>query len=123
FKTSQPQLATGHARAGAKLFAQRGEAGNVEKLVARICSVGRCSDDDLRQLKSLVEVSGNWSLLAKALQKQADGEPDKARRFALLEQLGLVYWRKMKDFARARLTYVLAMKSAPAPHRVKLALA
>ncbi len=124
FKTTQPELAAVHARTAAALYAVRAkQEHNTEKMLGRLCTLVPVADEDLKQLRTLVEHTGNWPLLARALQKQADSEDERQRKYSLLEQLGIVYWKRLKDFNRARLTFVLAMKQAKEPHKIKLILA
>ena len=122
--SNRPEIAAVHARTAAALFAKRDHQElNTEAMIARLCSLVPCAEDDLVQLAHLVGLSGNYHVLARALQKQADFEDEKNRKFRLLDQLAQVYWRKLQDYGRARLTYVLAIKLAPEPTKIKLLLA
>ena len=76
---------------------------NTEKMLARHVHAGAVLRGRPVQLRGLGAKTGNWLLLAKALQRQADFEDERQRKYGLLEQLGVLYWKKLKDFARARL--------------------
>jgi tetratricopeptide (TPR) repeat protein len=122
--STKPEIAAVHARTAAALYAKRDKQEvNTEAMLARLCTLVPCAEDDLAQLTQLVSVTGNYAAMARALQKQADFEDEKGRKFRLLDQLAQTYWKKMKDHGRARLTYVLAIKLAPEPTRIKLLLA
>lgn len=122
--STKPEVAAVHARTAAALYAKRDkQEANTEAMLARLCTLVPCAEDDLVQLTHLVGMTGNYAAMARALQKQADFEDEKGRKFRLLDQLAQTYWKKMKDYGRARLTYVLAIKLAPEPTRIKLLLA
>lgn len=124
FKSTQPEVAAQHARTAAAMYAARGgEDPNTERMLGRLSALVPCSEADLRQLAVLVETSGNYIVLARALHKQADFEDERTRKHALLEQLGQLYWKRLKDLNRARLTYGLVQRLSPHPWRVKLKLA
>ena len=81
FKAAQPEVAAVHARTAAALYAKRANQElNTEKMLTRLATLVPCSEADLAQLRGLVERSGNWPQLAKALQKQVDFEDEKVRR-------------------------------------------
>lgn len=118
------KIAALHARTAAAIYAKKeGQDRNTERMLKRYCTLAPCSEDDLEQLRRLVIASGQWATLAKVLSKQADFEDEPSRKFVLLDRLGQVYWLKIKDYSRARLTYLLAMRLAPEPVRIKILLA
>ena len=123
-KAQVASIAATHARIAAVLYAKRRfQEAKTERMLARLCVLVACAEDDLIELRALVSRSGHWSLLAKALQKQADLEDERRRKFKLLEQLGIVYWHEINDHGRARQTFRAALALAPEPHKIKLLLA
>ena len=123
FKSQVAEVAANHALTAAALFGKiAGQDSQTERMLARSAQLMPCSAADLGQLHAIVARTGNWQLLAKALQRQADFEDEKQRKYTLLEQLGVLYWKKLKDLGRARLTFVLAMNHAPEPDSLKLVL-
>lgn len=123
-KCTRADQAAQHARMAAALYGKRpNQEANSERMLARVGTLVTCSEGDLNELKELVQKTDNWALLAKVLQKQADLEDERRRKFALLEWLGRIYWQKLKDYNRSRLTYVMATKLAPEPWRLRLTLA
>lgn len=122
--SQRPEIAALHARTAAAIYGKlENQETNTELMLTRLCTLVPCAEDDLVQLSHLVGITSNYAAFARALQKQADFEDEKGRKFRLLDQLAQIYWRKLKDYGRARLTYVLAIKLAPEPSRIKLLLA
>ena len=123
-KAQVPTIAATHARIAAALYAKRPyQEANTELMLARLCVLVACAEDDLTELRALVSRSGHWGLLAKALHKQADLEDERRRKFLLLDQLGLVYSSELKDIVRARQTYAAAIEYSSEPHKLRLVLA
>lgn len=123
-QSKTPEIAAAHARTAAAIYEKlRGHDTDTEAMLIRLCTLAPCSEDDLVQLSHLTSITNNYAGLARSLQKQAEFEDEKKRKFYLLEQLAQVYWKKLKDYGRARLTYILAIKIAPEPTRIKLLLA
>jgi tetratricopeptide (TPR) repeat protein len=124
FKAVDVATAAQHARTAAAIYAKiDGSDVQLEKALSRLAALAPCAEDDLAQLASLVERSGNWPTLARALQQQANFEDEAQRKASLLERLGEIYWRRMRDYARSRLAYMAAMPLVPRPSRLRGLLA
>jgi len=124
FKATTVHVAVSHARTAAALYAKRlNQEVATEKMVARVCTLVACTPDELQELRILVERTGHWKLLAKALQKQAEFEENRQQKFALLDQLGQIFWYKMKDRARARLAFSASARFSDEPHKIHHVLA
>jgi hypothetical protein len=124
FKATTIHVAVSHARTAAALYAKRlNQEVATEKMVARVCTLVACTPDELQELRILVERTGHWKLLAKALQKQAEFEENRQQKFALLDQLGQIFWHKMKDRARARLAFSASARFSDEPHKIHHVLA
>ena len=124
FKATTTHVAVSHARTAAALYAKRlNQEVATEKMVARVCTLVACTPDELQELRLLVERTGHWKLLAKALQKQAEFEENKQQKFVLLDQLGQIFWHKMKDRARARLAFSASARFSDEPHKIHHVLA
>ena len=124
FKATTVPVAVSHARTAAALYSKRlGQEAATEKMVARVCTLVASTPDELSELKTLVERTGHWKLLAKALQKQAEFEDDRNAKFSLLDQLGHVFWHKIKDHARARLAFSASARFTDEPHKIHHTLA
>jgi len=124
FKATTVPVAVSHARTAAALYSKRlGQETATEKMVARVCTLVASTAEELSELKVLVERTGHWKLLAKALQKQAEFEDDRGAKFTLLDQLGHVFWHKIKDHARARLAFSASARFTDEPHKIHHILA
>ncbi len=124
FKATTVPVAVSHARTAAALYSKRlGQETATEKMVARVCTLVASTPDELTDLRTLVEKTGHWKLLAKALQKQAEFEDDRHNKFKLLDQLGHVFWHKIKDHARARLAFSASARFTDEPHKIHHILA
>lgn len=124
YKAPEPQIAAQHARTAAAILSSReGEEAATEKMLGRVCTLVPVADDDLQQLSGLVERSGNYAAMARALHKQAEVEDERGRKRALLERLGTLYWKKMRDYPRARGIYALVIRLAAEPWKMRLILA
>ena len=124
FKATTTHVAVSHARTAAALYAKRlNQEVATEKMLARVCTLVACTPDELRELRLLVERTGHWKLLAKSLQKQAEFEEVRQQKFSLLDQLGQIFWHKMKDHARARLAFSASARFSDEPHKIHHVLA
>ncbi len=102
-EASTPEIAAASLRiAYALAVARPGREESGERILAHICRIVSCSDNDLEHLRILVAKTGHWPIYVESLERQIQLEKDGARKNKLLLHLADTWKVHVGDLEKAK---------------------